>query len=252
MKITILSGMCAIAIGGPALADFVVPDGSNYPWVRGSTDDSAYAEWDVFSTGSGPNAPDVGSFVGGSFAPGAPNWDAYDSSGFGFVTSSGNIYSFSGAINMHVVIPGFDYGDSHDTTVLLQIRTQGTEFDPDSVLLEGAAPDEVTELYREDTGMGFLVETLFRWEVPGSVLSYEAVFDAEGPDMSLDRIAVDMFAAGDDCRADFNGDGVVNSQDFVAFLNAFSTSDPSADFNGDGVVNSQDFVAFLNAFVTGC
>jgi hypothetical protein len=59
-------------------------------------------------------------------------------------------------------------------------------------------------------------------------------------------------ALEDDCPADFNGDGVVNSQDFVAFLNAFTASDPSADFNGDGVVNSQDFVSFLNAFVAGC
>jgi streptogramin lyase len=55
-----------------------------------------------------------------------------------------------------------------------------------------------------------------------------------------------------DCPADFNADGVVNSQDFVAFLNAFATGDPSADFNADGIVNSQDFVAFLNAFVAGC
>jgi hypothetical protein len=58
--------------------------------------------------------------------------------------------------------------------------------------------------------------------------------------------------AGADCPPDFNGDGVVNSQDFVAFLNAFVAGDLSADFNGDGVINSQDFVAFLNAFVAGC
>jgi hypothetical protein len=33
---------------------------------------------------------------------------------------------------------------------------------------------------------------------------------------------------GPDCPPDFNGDGVVNSQDFVAFLNAFVAGDPSA------------------------
>ena len=55
-----------------------------------------------------------------------------------------------------------------------------------------------------------------------------------------------------DCPPDFNGDTVVNSQDFIAFLNAFVAGDPSADFNGDGIVNSQDFIAFLNAFVIGC
>ncbi|MCL4742400.1 MAG: hypothetical protein KJZ54_09380 [Phycisphaerales bacterium] len=54
------------------------------------------------------------------------------------------------------------------------------------------------------------------------------------------------------CPADFNGDTVVNTLDFVAFLNAFVAQDGSADFNGDTVVNTIDFVAFLNAFVAGC
>lgn len=54
------------------------------------------------------------------------------------------------------------------------------------------------------------------------------------------------------CPGDFNGDTVVNSLDFVAFLNAYASSDPKADFNGDTVVNTIDFVAFLNAFVAGC
>jgi hypothetical protein len=54
------------------------------------------------------------------------------------------------------------------------------------------------------------------------------------------------------CIADFNGDGVVNSQDFIRYLNLFSASDPAADLNADGVVTSQDFVAFLNHFVDGC
>ncbi len=54
------------------------------------------------------------------------------------------------------------------------------------------------------------------------------------------------------CPADFNGDTVVNTLDFVAFLNAFVAQDGAADFNGDTVVNTLDFVAFLNAFVAGC
>lgn len=49
--------------------------------------------------------------------------------------------------------------------------------------------------------------------------------------------------------ADFNGDGVVNSQDLFDFLQAFFASD--ADFNGDGVTNSQDFFDYLAAFFRG-
>ncbi len=54
------------------------------------------------------------------------------------------------------------------------------------------------------------------------------------------------------CPVDFNHDGLVNSQDFFDFLNAFFGGLPTADFNNNGVTNSQDFFDFLNAFFTGC
>ena len=54
------------------------------------------------------------------------------------------------------------------------------------------------------------------------------------------------------CHADFNGDGAVNTQDVLAFLNAWTSHDPRADFNGDGVINTQDVLAFLNAWAAGC
>lgn len=54
------------------------------------------------------------------------------------------------------------------------------------------------------------------------------------------------------CRADLNGDGEVNTQDFIAFLNLWSNGDSGADWNGDGNVNTVDFVAFLNDWAAGC
>lgn len=98
-----------------------------------------------------------------------------------------------------------------------------------------------------------------RW---GTMYSYR--FDASGPPVSV-AASIGLFRPGSpdevlfpamgpegSCAADFNGDGIVNTLDFLAFLNAFSAGDPSADFNGDGVVNTLDFLAFLNAFNAGC
>ena len=48
--------------------------------------------------------------------------------------------------------------------------------------------------------------------------------------------------------ADITGDGAVNTQDFVAYLNLWANSLPGADFNRDGGIDTQDFVAFLAAW----
>ena len=57
---------------------------------------------------------------------------------------------------------------------------------------------------------------------------------------------------GTSCRPDFNNDGRVNTQDFLAFLDAYSNGDSLADFNRDNDINIIDFVAYLNAYNTGC
>ncbi|VAX40687.1 hypothetical protein MNBD_PLANCTO03-1499 [hydrothermal vent metagenome] len=62
----------------------------------------------------------------------------------------------------------------------------------------------------------------------------------------------DEFTPPDDCIADFNGDGSVNTQDMLAFLNAWNAGDSSADINGDGEINTQDVLAFLNLWNIGC
>jgi len=54
------------------------------------------------------------------------------------------------------------------------------------------------------------------------------------------------------CRADFNGDHFVNSQDFFDFIGAFFSLQPAADFNHDTFINSQDYFDFLSAFFAGC
>lgn len=54
------------------------------------------------------------------------------------------------------------------------------------------------------------------------------------------------------CPPDMNGDGAVDTQDFLAFLNAWAGGDPVADWNSDGTINTQDFLAYLNEWAAGC
>ncbi|MFG0243125.1 MAG: GC-type dockerin domain-anchored protein [Phycisphaerales bacterium JB054] len=64
----------------------------------------------------------------------------------------------------------------------------------------------------------------------------------------------------DRCVGDWNGDGMTNSIDLVAFLNVWaaergtdcSQSDCSADIDENDMVDSRDFIAFLNAWNAGC
>jgi hypothetical protein len=59
-------------------------------------------------------------------------------------------------------------------------------------------------------------------------------------------------SVGSRCAVDFSGDGSVNVQDFLAFLQAFSAGEARADFDASGSVNVQDFLAFLSAYAAGC
>jgi hypothetical protein len=83
-------------------------------------------------------------------------------------------------------------------------------------------------------------------EVDGWTYEWEVLANANDVRVRLDVVTPPP------CSADFNGDGVVNSQDFFDFLGRFFASDALADFNADGVVNSQDFFDFLTAFFKGC
>ncbi len=54
------------------------------------------------------------------------------------------------------------------------------------------------------------------------------------------------------CRADIDGNGVADTRDVLAFLNAWNGGDPLGDWDGNGVIDSRDLLAFLNEWVAGC
>lgn len=188
--------VATLSLSASAAADFLVPDGVNSPWIRGVSPHSAWAQWETFGSAAGPNAPTAGSYASGPFADGAPAWNARDIGGASVVTGGGNIYSPSGPLMASIDVPNYALGGEYTTTILLQVRIQGTEVNPATVNIGGQAAVQVTELYRESLGGfgGFIVETLWRFELTGNDAGYSIRFDAFGPHMSLDRVSVDTFA----------------------------------------------------------
>ncbi|MFG0244111.1 MAG: GC-type dockerin domain-anchored protein [Phycisphaerales bacterium JB054] len=77
-----------------------------------------------------------------------------------------------------------------------------------------------------------------------------------GFNFSLYDLNGDMAVGGSDIAelrplGDFDFNGTVNTQDFIAFLNAWVAREATADFDLNQTVNTQDFIAFLNAWVGG-
>jgi hypothetical protein len=54
------------------------------------------------------------------------------------------------------------------------------------------------------------------------------------------------------CPSDLNNDGVLDLNDVVSFVGAFTAGQFAADFNADGVYDLSDLVAFVGGFTNGC
>ncbi|GMV26559.1 MAG: hypothetical protein AMXMBFR58_25900 [Phycisphaerae bacterium] len=94
--------------------------------------------------------------------------------------------------------------------------------------------------------------TNFGWVIRGNEASMgsarryhsrEAAVEAQRPVLIVDYTP---------CKADFDGTGFVDTDDFDAFVHAFELGDDSADFDETGFVDTDDFDAFVRAFEQGC
>jgi hypothetical protein len=85
----------------------------------------------------------------------------------------------------------------------------------------------------------------------GQVMYDAWVAQGMGPPEEMDFASI-VVEGSEECRADFNGDGTVNTLDMLAFLNAWAAGDSSADINDDGAVNTLDVLAYLNMWAAGC
>jgi hypothetical protein len=250
-----LALLAAAGLAAPAAADFVPPDA--FGWQRGAAD-TTYFMWEVFTSPAGPNPPAPGGFP----SPLPDGWitpDVSDAAVGSFITGSGNIYNIDAPLIITARTPGYNLGDGYTTRLIVQVRTQGHEIDPATVAVNGVAPRQTQELYREELGGfgGAIVEMLYLFELPGSEAVYTLRFDAAEGSMSLDRLSIDTLtiAGGASCPTDWNQDQQVNSSDISAFLTSWLDSlnnqTLTADFDGNGTVNSSDISAFLTVWLQG-
>jgi hypothetical protein len=157
-----------------------------------------------------------------------------------------------------------------DPTIYLRSLNEPATLEPgQQVALEWISDDDVDTYYVKlelslDGGQTWpiIIEPFvldngqFVWTVPDVATSQgrlkAIVYDWEeriGDDVNDTSFVINGSGS---CVADFNADGSVNTQDVLAFLNAWNTGDADADINGDGTINTQDVVAFLNAWNSGC
>ena len=76
--------------------------------------------------------------------------------------------------------------------------------------------------------------------------------DNRNQGMGIQDIFCQVVQISNQDPGDFNGDGVKNILDFVAFQEAFVAGDPSADCDQNGSLDILDFVCFQALFQGGC
>jgi hypothetical protein len=63
---------------------------------------------------------------------------------------------------------------------------------------------------------------------------------------NADQRDTDNDGYGNICDADFNNDCLTNKYDLAFMLHVFNSPNPRADLNGDGIVDTHDYIAFLH------
>jgi hypothetical protein len=258
---TILAVIVVAGIVSGARAAFTAP-----PWARpadatqAADDLTTYQEWNVFSAAGGPNVPDGGNVN--------PNGDAdvYETTGAGFITSSGNIYSFSSILEMQGDIPGFNLGAGYATRFVVQLRTLGTTVDIDSLALDSTPVNTLgdysyTELDRIALGGEFggdLIDHRWTFTAPSSNTTYQLTWTPAGSSSSQDIVIVDTqtVAVSAALPGDADGDGDVDADDLHVVTTNFgqpvTSGAAEGDFDGDGVVTLDDYsIAALNFGASG-
>ena len=189
--LTPLAVVAALALSAAAAHagtnGFIVPD------FRGSAD-SETGYWESFTVpfGAPGNLANMAGATTGAIL-------TQDGSSSTFITGSGNIYDFSATLQ------AFNLADSTPFslgTVVLQVRSLGSEFDYGSFTLnytDGLGAHSLASLDRIEldrgTTFGASVSSLYQWDLSGlNVSDYSISFAGAAPSVSFDAMTVDTFS----------------------------------------------------------
>lgn len=197
----LLAAYIASGLSSAGFAGFTAP---HTPSFQGSAD-AEFAGWECFGSAFlGTNQPDHPNTT-----PGA-SFDVVQLTPGAIFAGTCNIYSPAGAQIYelsHAPAPGRSNADL--ATLVLQLSTQGTELDYDTVALEydvaggtiSVPFDSRIELARSALdGQGFAVETLYQWNLAGisdAIDDYVVRFSSLGAHLSLDAVLVDAYWSDD-------------------------------------------------------
>jgi hypothetical protein len=169
---------------------------------------STFAHYDNFNLCAGTYpGPFTDADLGTFHPPRIPDVRLTENTGLGFVTGSGNIYSFDTATDFTAIVPSYNRGNGWNTLIWLQFRTLGSELDFDGLTLSYKDGNNVIqvldvqdailfeEILREPDGFGgFTVETVVAFDISYNPRITTVNFAASAPSMSLDQFRVDTKA----------------------------------------------------------
>ncbi|MEO0421979.1 MAG: VPLPA-CTERM sorting domain-containing protein [Pseudomonadota bacterium] len=194
-----------LVVSVPALADF--RNGPN-PYEDGfgfdEPDEAGAATWGGWSRGdAGTIHVEFDSFAETEFGSRTSNPDVAESGADAsiswnqntFVTGSQNLYSFSVAPDFDLTLTP-DMALTDPVSVALQIETWGVQLDPNSVVLNGIAPELSAVTYQDPAydspfGIVLLEHLLFTWTFD-SLSDIVFDFTAIGSSLSLTQVAIDI------------------------------------------------------------
>jgi hypothetical protein len=179
-------GMVALAFSQVGFGDFVETIEPNWRGEAGSL----YYGWETFTEPY--NAPNMNE-------EGTPGGMLFNFAAGAFLTSSGNIYNQAGGLDIHV------YGYSDVQNAVLNLASQGSEFDYENVSLwvsdgiDGmmfSADSWSMNYYQPVEGMGAITNTSYEWNISsyeGTITEWAFFFQGNEAHNVLDAVTVDIY-----------------------------------------------------------